>query len=800
MADPRSAAIAALERELRDLESAYAALEESRAAVAASEARFERVFNQIQDVYFELGSEGQLLEISPSVRRQFGHDPASLLDEERGWLATHFLAHPGAGPVLARGESLRDLEIELPDADGVPRPCLISARVVETAEGAGRCVVGSITEISEQRQIEERLRASEERFRTIFRHGPDALVLSDLATLRIVDVNDSFCRLTGWPREAATGALARELGLWDDRTRVAVMGALETEGEVRSHETHIIRRDGRTITTLLTARIVTIDGKPHGLWIARDLGELRESQAALRATAAKFEALFEHAADGICLQDDRGVLVDVNAAMCRQLGRARDDLLSLPWLDLHAPSHRSAAARALERTQLDDECVFETVMFDQHGVPRNFEVSLRRITLERAPAVMAIARDVTQRRTLETQLLQSQKMEAVGLLASGVAHDFNNILTVIRGLAFVLKDALPETHEDQETIDELDKAAERAAGLTRQLLAFSRRQVTTPEDLEVPELIRNLSRMLRRLLPAVIELELELTDDDALAHVDAGQLEQVIANLVVNAKDAIDGAGTITLRCDVANRSPPDAPVAGTSARFVVIEVADTGSGIDPATLSRIFEPFFTTKAKGKGTGLGLATVRDIIHRAHGHIDVSSEVGAGATFSIFLPAIERPEQLAIAATPDRSDLRGAERVLIVDDEASLRRLLVRRFRRLGYTVHEAGDALAAQAALDELTGPLDLLVTDLVMPNAPGTELARAVWRRFPHSRVLFMSGYADDDTLADLPRGPTTDFIQKVFTPDALLRKARALLDRPLEPGTPESPESPDPPEKSSR
>jgi len=781
VASSQSANVEALQAQLRTLETAYAELEASRAALAESEARFQRAFEHIEDVYFETTSDGRLVEVSPSVERIFGHDTQALLTAG-DWLEAVFGPDGPLRLALDRGRVARDVEADLVDANGELRPCSINVRRVDDA--ASTRVVGSIVEVSARRRMERELLASEERFRTVFQGSPDAMVISHLVTGEIIDVNDAFEVLTGWPRSEALGKRALQLDLWEERTALRVRAALSEHGEVRSQEATFKNRRGHLVPALVSARAIVVDEVPHAVWTTRSVEELRRSQKALEITSAKFEALFENAGDAISLQDDDGNIVDVNAALCRRMGKPRTALVGLPWLDLHAPSHTGVAERAMERVRAEGECVFETVQIDGSGVPRNIEVSLRRIELPDGPAVMSIARDVTKRRTLETQLLQSQKMEAVGLLASGVAHDFNNILTVIRGLAFVLKDALPEDHEEQETIDELDRSAERAAGLTRQLLAFSRRQVTNPEDCDINALLRDLARMLRRLLPAEVKFELDLDHRDVVAHVDAGQIEQVIANLVVNAKDAIEGPGAIRLGCRTSRRQAGSSDAMGAeipAGDYVEIEVEDTGLGIPPETITLVFEPFFTTKAKGKGTGLGLATVRDIIERASGYVELRSAPGEGTRFTLLLPAVDGLDATESMPSPPPVQLAGDERVLVVDDEASLRAVLERRFAGYGYRVRGAGNPRSALTALDEF-GPLDLLVTDLVMPQGSGVELARRVRERQPQARVLFMSGYADDETLANLPRDAGVDFISKVFTPDGLLRRARALLDRVAE------------------
>ena len=391
-----------------------------------------------------------------------------------------------------------------------------------------------------------------------------------------------------------------------------------------------------------------------------------------------------------------------------------------------------------------------------------------------------IAMDVTERRALEEQYRQSQKMEAVGLLAGGVAHDFNNLLTAIQGYCALLADSLGSDSAYQADLREIREAADRATSLTRQLLAFSRRQTLEPRVLDLHDSLNGLEPMLRRLIGVDIEILVQGVTNGRV-RADPGQVEQVILNLALNARDAMPGGGT--LRLDLADvilddayiREHPDA----TAGAYVRLTVSDDGVGMDAATVARIFEPFYTTKAQGRGTGLGLSTVYGIVKQSGGYISVTSEPGIGSVFSVYLPRVDEPvDRISIPAAPQLLD--GTETILVAEDEAGVRRLVQRVLERHGYRVLAVAtphDAIEMARGYHE---PIHLLVSDVVLPHMSGRALAGHVIDIRPEIRVLYTSGYTDNTITQLGVLDPGTPFIQKPFTPDALVRKIREVLDRP--------------------
>ncbi len=399
------------------------------------------------------------------------------------------------------------------------------------------------------------------------------------------------------------------------------------------------------------------------------------------------------------------------------------------------------------------------------------------------PAVERELREAKRRREhrqLETQFLQSQKMEAVGQLAGGIAHDFNNLLTIITGYSQLILDRLSSGDGLREKVEEIKKAADRAASLTRQLLAFSRRQVLQPQVVDLSHVVANLDKMLRRLIGEDIDLVALCPPGVGRVKVDPGQIEQVILNLAVNARDAMPQGGKLTI--ETANveldESYAGNHVAVKTGPYVMLAVSDTGHGMDRETQARIFEPFFTTKEQGKGTGLGLSTVYGIVKQSGGNVWVYSEPGKGATFKIYLPRVVEAPQPKFEVKPPEAGLRGTETILLVEDEAAVRLLVRGTLEQNGYDVLDAGSGAEALVMANERKQPIHLLVTDVVMPGMSGREAAQQVTLAHPETRVLYMSGYTDDAVVRHGVLESSAAFVQKPFTPDSLLRKIREVLD----------------------
>ena len=441
------------------------------------------------------------------------------------------------------------------------------------------------------------------------------------------------------------------------------------------------------------------------------------------------------------------------------------------WRDAHEP----ALAEPVVADGQDRGAVL--VAQAPHAEPSAEDRALVREIAGRVGRMLERQRIEVDRRILEEQLRQSQKMEAIGRLAGGIAHDFNNLLTSIKGLsALALKD-LPPSHPIRPDIEEIEKAAKRAAALTRQLLAFSRKQMLKLESVDLNAVVSGLESMLRRLIAEHIDLRATYAPALPPVTADASQLEQVVMNLVVNAEQATRSGGMITIETALAVVT--DQPATVPPGSYALLTVSDTGVGIAPDDLDKVFEPFFTTKT-GEGSGLGLATVFGIVKQGGGYVEVESRVGVGSTFRVYLPLAREPtvdERRLAEPTPAFDS--GTETILVAEDDASVRRLVNRILERAGYRVIQAEDAGAALALAEQEKGRIDLLLTDVVMPRMSGQELWAHVRRRWPGVRLLYMSGYTDNPVVRREAEDPAGAFLPKPFAPEALLAAVRRTLDR---------------------
>ena len=519
--------------------------------------------------------------------------------------------------------------------------------------------------------------------------------------------------------------------------------------------------------------------------IERELREAR-GRAALRASEASYAHLVERAPVGIYRSSPAGRFLSVNAALVRILGY--DSAADVLRLDMA----RDVYADPAERQRLLDRDTYTDREYDEveatwkrkDGRLLSVQLSVRAVRKGAGEVEYyeTFVRDVTEQRRLQQQLVQSQKMEAVGRLAGGIAHDFNNLLTVITSYSDLLLQDLGGEDPKREDVEQVRKAAEGAAALTRQLLAFSRQQVLAPRVVSLSVVVQGVEKMLRRVIGEDVDLVTALDPDVGSVKADVGQLEQVLMNLAVNARDAMPAGGKLTIETANVEHDPDSAREreAAPVRRCVMLAVSDTGIGMDEATKARIFEPFFTTKEAGKGTGLGLATVYGIVQQSGGFIWVYSEPGHGTTFKIYLPQVEAPlEGRAVGAAP--GDLpRGTETILLVEDAAAVRAVTRQVLERQGYTVLEAAHGAAALQTAAGHPGPIHLLLTDVVMPVLSGRQLADQLARLRPDAKVLYASGYTDDAVVRHGVLEAGISYLQKPFTADSLARKVREVLDRP--------------------
>ncbi len=521
----------------------------------------------------------------------------------------------------------------------------------------------------------------------------------------------------------------------------------------------------------------------------------RRSETALKESEHKFSMLFHASPAWIAITSlADGRFIDANQAFCEGLGYRREELVGHTTLELglYSKSQRTQVIKgALTQPQ-----PHEVEMRTRSGERRQLLIGSERVVLGSETCLLAAGVDLTERNRAETERLQlteqlriSQKLEAIGSLAGGVAHDFNNLLSVILNYAEFALEKTVEGDSLREDLLEVRKAGERATALTRQLLAFSRKQMLRPVSLNLNSVVRSTERMLRRILGEDIQVILNLAPDLDVVCADPSQFEQVLMNLVVNARDAMPKGGTLTIHTKnehlTENRGAQQIDVEPGS--YVSLTVTDTGCGIDPQVQAHIFEPFFTTKSQGKGTGLGLSTVYGIVKQSGGTVSVRSEPGLGAIFTVLLPRTTGAVANVQRPTSGSEQRRGTETILVVEDEAALRRVAQRCLENVGYTVLTAADGDEALTLAEQHADTIQLLLTDVVMPRMNGRELASELQRRRPTLKVLYMSGYTDDAIVHHGVLDQGTWFLGKPFTPTGITEKVREVLDAELPEPIPE-------------
>jgi len=511
--------------------------------------------------------------------------------------------------------------------------------------------------------------------------------------------------------------------------------------------------------------------------------EREQAVAALRESEAQYRSMFESTPYPMWVFDlETHRVLAVNSAAIKHYGYSREEFLALRIEDLRPAEDIPALHRHLETMPSDYHAAGTWRHRKKDGTLIEVETSGHGITFAGRRAEQVVINDVTERKQLEEQFRQAQKMEAVGRLAAGVAHDFNNLLTAILGTTELMLEDLPTDDPDREGLLDIRSASERAAVLTRQLLTFSRQQVVSPQVLRLNDLVLELEKLLRRLLGEDVAIRVAVAPDCGGVKADPGQLEQVIVNLAVNARDAMPSGGRLTIETknvDLDANYPTDR-VTIPAGSYVMLAVTDTGTGMDAPTKARIFEPFFTTKPVGKGTGLGLATVYGAVKQSGGYIWLYTEVGQGTSFKIYLPRVDAVEPQA-AADEAAVLLDGSETVLVAEDEDAVRQIIEKALQARGYRVMVARDGTEALALASGHAGQIDLLVTDVVMPDMNGRVLSQRLTQVRPTIKTLYLSGYTDDAILHHGVLEEGVAFLQKPFSLGALARKVREVIEAGL-------------------
>jgi PAS domain S-box-containing protein len=799
--------------------------------LATSEERYRDLVENARDVIYTHDLSGNYTSVNRAGEQVTGYTREESL---RMNLADSVVPEdlPKARQMLARklaGEDITAYDLDIIAKDGHRLTVEVNTRIIRE-NGVALGVQGIARDVTERKLAEESRRQADERYRLLFEDNPLPMWVYDLETLAFLAVNEAAIIHYGYSLEEFLTKTIKDIRPPEDLP--ALMEDLKRP-QTGAHEPRRWRhqkKDGSIIDVEITSHELNFAGRRAQLVLANDVTErrrwegiqsVRTAQLALRAdinaalaekgtTSQRTlerctEALVQHLGvdlariwtldqeqDTLELRASSGIYTQIESDAAHLTAGAAQ-------IGLIAKTHEPFTVQDLARDDQADAWVNETGLIAFAGYPLRVEERLvgvvavfsRRpiaddLVHALAPAADTISQDVERRRveealqSTEDQLRQAQKMEAIGQLAGGISHDFNNILTVIAGYCELALRKLPNPDPLRNNLEEIRKAGDRASGLTRQLLAFSRKQILQPEVLALNQVVTNVEKMLRRLIGENVDLRTALDPGLGTVKADPGQIEQVIMNLAINARDAMPQGGRLTI--ETGNVELDDAyadqHVTVTSGSYVMLAVTDTGTGMDAQTQARVFEPFFTTKELGKGTGLGLSTVYGIVKQSGGSIWIYSEIGHGTSFKIYLPRVDEAAQVYQRIPETAEILQGTETVLVLEDDETLRRLSRSVLEMFGYRVLEAANGADALSLCETYEGPIELLATDVVMPGMGGGEAAKRLVELRPEMKVLFMSGYTEDTIFHQGVLDQEANFIQKPFSPDDLARKVREVLD----------------------
>jgi len=723
--------------------------------------------------------------VSNELLRIFGLGPdyrRELADWDAEWRS---LVHPDdqrhaatALDAALHGGPRYDVEYRVVRPDGQERVVHSQGDAIEAEPGRPGRIFGTIQDITEFRRAQDELRASESRFRVFVDHATDAFFLHGRGG-RILDVNQQACDSLGYTREELVGMSPREIDL-DTDFENTIGARLEAE-QVLAFDSRHRRKDGSTFPVEVRLRRFRMEGRRFAVALVRDITQRKEAERALVESYSLLNAVVEGTPAAVFVKDVAGRYLMINSIGARSFGRTIEEITGKDDHELFPPGiadeiieHDRRVLQSGEPQTLEETATLRgvsRVLLTSRGVYRDAQ--------GRIIGLVGFSRDITELKRLEQQFRQAQKMEAVGQLAGGIAHDFNNLLTAIIGFGEMAFNGLDPGDPNRELLSEIRRAGHRAANLTRQLLAFSRKQVLRPEVVSLNALLCDVIKLLQRLISEDIEVILSADERLGLTRIDPGQFEQGIINLAVNARDAMPQGGrliieTRNVEIDEAYASAHQEVEPGS---YVMVSVSDTGHGMDEETRNRIFEPFFTTKAVGEGTGLGLAMVYGFVKQSGGHVEASSEPGRGTTFKVFLPRVFDAEVTSAPAEEMTPIPKGHETVLLVEDEEVVRNLSRRVLQSAGYTVLVARHGSEAILLASQHEGPIHLLATDLVMPRMSGLELASQLSPTRPDMRILLMSGYPNEAVISHgVP--PGARLLQKPFNAVSLARAVRQVLD----------------------
>ncbi len=771
-------------------------LKQAEEALRQSEERFRAIFEHAQVGISMTDLEGRYLQANQALQQFLGYTAEELMS-----LTFKEVTHPEDLPsygrlrdTLVRGQFQHySLEKRYVRKDGEIVWAQLMVALLKDAQGNPQNLISTYVDITAHKQAEEALRESEERFRAIFESAPVGISMTDLEG-RVLQSNRVLQALLGYTAEELRGKDSVEIIHPEDRPENARLGKEVLTGNQRHYfmNNRLLRKNGEIVWGHVTVTLLRdVRGEPeYFVGTVLDITAQKQAEEELRKSEKRFRLLAETIQDVFWITTpDMWQVTYLSPGYVQVWGRPRERLYQEPrsFRESIYPEDRERVLAEMARgRELEIPWSQEYRIIKPGGEVRWIQDRGFPVRDDHSHVIMftGVATDITERKALEQQLLQAQKMEVAGRLAGGVAHDFNNLIMAIMGYAELMGAKILKGNPLYSYLEEIRKATDRAAGLTQQLLTFSRQQIMKPQVIDLNRVLLDLKQMLERVLGEDVDLEIMVDSGTAPVKADAGQLTQILMNLVVNARDAMPRGGRITIETAKIDfeESRHTRFALASPGPYVRLTVRDTGLGMNEETRAHIFEPFFTTKEPGKGTGLGLSTVYGIVKQSQGYIDLKSEPGRGSAFTIYLPRLETAVHAPESAGPITKRLRGTETILLVEDEDVLRTLLGKFLRLCGYTVLEARHGGEALLLCERHQGTIHLMVTDVVMPQMSGRELADRLLPLHPGMKVLFMSGYTEDAVVHHGVAHLSMPFLQKPFKPIQLVQKIQAILNLPAE------------------
>jgi two-component system cell cycle sensor histidine kinase/response regulator CckA len=757
-----------------------------------SEEKYRTILENIEDGYYEVDLAGNFTFLNDSMCRILGYSSEEMI----GMNNRHFTDKEHAkklfktfNEVYRTGQPTKEFDWQIVRKDGTKRYIEVSVSLHNNSSGKPIGFQGVSRDITERKQAEDALRQSEAKYRRIVETAIEGIVVLDCMA-RITFVNQQMASMLGYKIEELLGQKYESYFPEDELDDHYAQMSLREQGKGDIYERCFRRKDGGSLWTIISAKVIyDSEGRREGSFaMVSDITERKRAEKELINSEEKFRMLAESSAFAIMMhQGDNWIYA--NRAAEEISGYAEEELCSMHFWDIVHPDHRDMVKQSGHSRQQGQVMprAYEFKIITKDGVEKWVSLTGNPIQYEDKPTALISVTDITERRQAEvekdklaTQLEHSQKMESIGRLAGGVAHDFNNMLSVILGYSEMAINQVGPGHQLNRHLTQIRNAAQRSAELTQQLLAFARKQTVAPRVLDLNETIESMLKMLQRLIGEDIQLQWHPKADLWQINVDPSQIDQILANLCVNARDAIADVGKIvietensTIETDYCESHPGFLP-----GEYLRLAVSDDGCGMDKETLDKLFEPFFTTKETGKGTGLGLATVYGIVKQNNGFVNVYSEHGQGTTFTIYLPRHKGKGGQKRPEAPVMPTARGHETILLVEDEPAILEITTTMLEHQGYTVRAAGTPGDAIRLAREHTGEIDLLVTDVVMPEMNGRDLAKNILSLYPQIKRLFMSGYTANVIAHHGVLDEGVYFIQKPFSIKDLAAKVREALD----------------------